>query len=476
MTAENGSFYTFGADYIGPEPFKSTGEFHIRKYDIETLDLQSDIELNEFEFEGNETWFRKVIRTKNGIHTLFESHDPKRDVKYLLHRKLGVKGFTSLSKVIATSNQKYQANDVFTPYFSRDSSKVLIYADKESSSSDVIPHIYILNGNFESIWDAPLSLSSDKKGIKPMGITLSNNGAVYLLALADNGKINERDFTNTNYLIYKIDQKGSKVIHDFSQYPAPIHNGMIQANMQGKLLFFAFIEDDSKASRCLSLFFDQTNDKLISENQIDLEEFGQGLQANRNNLFASLANIRGLQRISFENFFEWKDGSMTLLAEQYYQHGYEADPNTTFEAQNIMAITLNQSGDLKSAYIIPKSADVAARAYSNINYYSYMAEKKDDEVQIFYNTHGENLEQLGNSLSIKHNFGTFKMDIALVQANLNPEEGVTYHELNRITTSSIKKTRFLDTDRYLRIGSNQYIILYAPSLYKFGFAKIKTFD
>ena len=76
---------------------------------------------------------------------------------------------------------------MFTPYFSRDSSKVLIYADKESSSSDVIPHIYILNGNFESIWDAPLSLSSDKKGIKPMGITLSNNGAVYLLALADNG-------------------------------------------------------------------------------------------------------------------------------------------------------------------------------------------------------------------------------------------------------------------------------------------------
>ena len=51
MTAENGSFYTFGADYIGPEPFKSTGEFHIRKYDIETLDLQSDIELNELIFE-----------------------------------------------------------------------------------------------------------------------------------------------------------------------------------------------------------------------------------------------------------------------------------------------------------------------------------------------------------------------------------------------------------------------------------------
>ncbi len=474
IAADGSSFYTFGAQFFGPELPTSSGAYQIRKYNIASLQLEGKKSISEFKFQGQKTWFREIIRNKSGIHVFFESYNRSGNTKHLLHRKIDVSGFLTEPKIIAAQSVRNIDNNVFSIALSRDSSKVMVYADKESNSSDAIPEITVLDNELEALWSTPLKLSSQKERIKPMSYTVSNTGNVFLLGLTEDGRIDERDFKNNNYLIYKISAGNSQVIQDLSQNSQLIFSGCLQADIQGQLLFFAFVGEPSNddIKKATVMYINQNDGSLKTQENLNLSSQGSALLENKNNLFASIANARGLQRMSFDYFFEWSDGSVTILAEQYYQHGFSSDQQSSLEAQNLLAITIGKEGNLISSYLLPKSADVVAGALSNPRYYSYLAIKKNNRIHVLYNTHGDNVEKLTTGEKIEHGFGTFKMDIALIEAALSPSSGIEYSVINHVKTMNIKKVRFLDTKSFLQINPGELIGLYMPALYTVGFSRI----
>ena len=187
----------------------------VESYDLNTLKLIEAREI-DLKYQKKLRVFHDIFEVNNKFYLITSFFNSGKNKNFLFAQKLNAKFFPEKDLALIgeiDSKNEFRSGD-FTIEHSRDSSKVIIYADLPTKRSENYrAKISVFDDNFDLMWDKKINLPVETKLYDRKKILVDDKGDAYVLAkrFFDKNREAQNNLPNYEYLLEAYSEKGEKL-------------------------------------------------------------------------------------------------------------------------------------------------------------------------------------------------------------------------------------------------------------------------
>lgn len=397
-------YYTVGQkksfNIYGLESDKS---IFIKKYNIESLGLENEIEITPFEYDGAEAHFSKALCINNTISVLYHAYNKDNEIKYLILKQIDEKGVISKPLVVAQMRIEKKELGSFITTVSQDSSKILIFYNRDSETNKFFDRaVAVFDNNFTELWHKEIRIPYENLFFSIRNLLIANNGDVYILGFKQSlsrtlatstGLFDKVDKTYRADKLYKL-FKVSKAIDieelDISNDKATNEGVKITYNNEDLTLKIAgTYEKDKNSTTVFYKVINATSFTTIEERTLELtpEKFGaKNFNAER--------RARALyNNLVFRNIIDLENGKTTIIAEKLTHKDKSGSFGSVYRVyyfSELLVFDISQNNkDITIEKLIHKSQTSGFKNPKNVSYKVFI---ENSDIHILYLNHRKNLD------------------------------------------------------------------------------------
>ncbi len=389
--------------------------------------------------KGNEITIERFLVSKDKIYLFTSFYNDKQDKNYVFGGLLdpGTAMITNFKALDYIDAENKNRKGSFSFGFSPDSQHILVYHnDKGRKNYKEKFGVQILDLAMEKQWERRTSLSYAEGDISITDVVLLNDLSVYILGRYQPERKTKKEGKPTyDYLVFRLKNATDKIekfaIEDEGFFLSQFNLVQLPTD---KVQLIGTYSNDNKTSKIDGLVTSSpspfTGSKLLLRKADLPADF---LKKDVSEAEKSKNKANELSNYILRNFFAGKDGSITVLMEQYYMYVVttttsNGSTSTTYHYvyNNIKVSKIDAAGQLVWVSNILK----IQHTVNDDGFFSSISSIMDSKgnVQIIYNDHSDNL----NNLFVKKSetsdktipFGKLKKSSVFV-ATVSPEGTVT---------------------------------------------------
>lgn len=296
---------------------------------------------------------------------------------------------------------KERSSTDVTYSFSPDNSKMIFNCSYSGLKKDENQkfRFAILDTDLKTTFQKEITFKqmSDKQSVLQSLVT--NSGNVWLMTTVSNGK-DEKDKTQREFDLFAYlytsagTTKEIKIPISADKSPLSVYADLDESDDIYIFAQYTTLEYNGITGYIVSKIDGESNEILFTQaNNFDLKLIERANDINYDKTHSKDPGLSAYHRFAFLRFND--DNSIYLVMEKYYIEG-KAIQNSqyrTFNAQNLVAMSIDENGKQKWANLIPK-----VQFYNSMTtYLNFFAKSNSDKLFIFYNETEKNID---NNLSI----------------------------------------------------------------------------
>jgi hypothetical protein len=362
-------------------------------------------------FEENSLEIEFAFTSGGQIFMLSSFTNQKLEKKFLFVQKINGQTLSAegdLKKIAELKYEKKYRTGNFGYDFSRDSSKIFIYANTELRKNEPEKYnLYVLDAEMEEIWHKEVTLPYSESRFQVEDYTVDNDGNVFLLGVKyqERGESKRRGKPNYEYRILGYRQDGA----DVDEYTASLGDLFltdmrIDVSPKKDIVCAGFYSEKGtfsvKGTYYLRIDRKSKEIEKISSKEFDIDfitmNFTSGQEQRAKKREAKGKNVE-LYEYDLRDIIPRADGGAVLLAEQYYvvvvctYNSKTGQQTCTYHYyyNDVIVVSVNPEGEIEWATKVPKRQ----HSVNDGGYYSSFATMITSEnLYLVYNDHKLNLE------------------------------------------------------------------------------------